>query len=392
MDLKFHSRCYSACMIVFSLYYTHKRGGFCKRLYRLLNALQARGATVHYLCLDAPPSALDKAVQFQRIPFPLSDRESLLFWFLFTLWCPLYAAYMAVKLRPDRYVVFNPYYSAMLVVAGCVHRAPSVLFPRVLVYRTDKLKGKPPLLRFFTGIVDRIGLRTAGTVVCMTEAMKNNLEAFCRAKFKNAKILSNDIPVPQQSVSAKGELPQEALAAARAKEEGAFIALTACMIHQVKNIDYLLDVFCEIEKSRGQRRAMLLIAGEGPLLDHYQRMVRERSITNVKFLGWCEDLTALFALTDLLIHPSFVEGVPNTVMEALAADIPALVSDIPELRELMQFEELLFNPVDRTSLMRRLEKLMSSASEMDLIRSLCVRRKAHFTFDWDDLASKLVLS
>ena len=43
-------------MKVLSVYYTHKPGGFCKRLYRLLNAMQNSGHEVHYLCLDAPPN------------------------------------------------------------------------------------------------------------------------------------------------------------------------------------------------------------------------------------------------------------------------------------------------------------------------------------------------
>ncbi|MDZ4785063.1 MAG: hypothetical protein SGJ02_03190, partial [bacterium] len=68
-------------MRVASVYYTHKPGGFCKRLYRLLNVLAEAQHQVTYFTLDQPPpSSLSTNINIRIIPFPFQDRSGLLFW------------------------------------------------------------------------------------------------------------------------------------------------------------------------------------------------------------------------------------------------------------------------------------------------------------------------
>ena len=49
-----------------------------------------------------------------------------------------------------------------------------------------------------------------------------------------------------------------------------------------------------------------------------------------------QELYALIAGADCLVHPSFYEGMPNVVLESLALGRPCLVSDIPVHRELIE--------------------------------------------------------
>jgi glycosyltransferase involved in cell wall biosynthesis len=55
----------------------------------------------------------------------------------------------------------------------------------------------------------------------------------------------------------------------------------------------------------------------------------------IAFAGVREDVGRLLASSDLMLFPSLFEGLPGAVVEAAAAGIPVLASDIPEITELV---------------------------------------------------------
>jgi glycosyltransferase involved in cell wall biosynthesis len=84
----------------------------------------------------------------------------------------------------------------------------------------------------------------------------------------------------------------------------------------------------------------LLVIGEGPqreLLARYARLchVAER----VHFLGQRDDVPRLMPHFDVLWLASNYEGLPNVVMEAMAAAVPVVASDIPGNRELVVHQQ-----------------------------------------------------
>ena len=66
------------------------------------------------------------------------------------------------------------------------------------------------------------------------------------------------------------------------------------------------------------------------------------------WLGECTNVPELLPQYDALIHPSFYEGLPNAVCEALACGIPALVSDVGDHGKLVSAGKtgFLFDPHD----------------------------------------------
>lgn len=78
-----------------------------------------------------------------------------------------------------------------------------------------------------------------------------------------------------------------------------------------------------------------LLAGEGPFREELERCIRLSSAASrVSLLGWRDDLPTLMAAADVFIFPSMTEGMPNAVLEAMAAGLPIVAADIPVLREL----------------------------------------------------------
>ena len=72
-----------------------------------------------------------------------------------------------------------------------------------------------------------------------------------------------------------------------------------------------------------------IIAGKGDLQDHLQNLIDELNMSNrVKLLGYRTDVAELYAASDIFVFPSFREGLPVSMMEAMAAGLPCIASKI----------------------------------------------------------------
>jgi glycosyltransferase involved in cell wall biosynthesis len=78
----------------------------------------------------------------------------------------------------------------------------------------------------------------------------------------------------------------------------------------------------------------LVIAGEGPEEQHLRQYLRHSGVTEaVSLLGYIDALDEVFLAANVLIHASGVEGVPQVVVQALAAGLPVVATSVEGLRE-----------------------------------------------------------
>jgi glycosyltransferase involved in cell wall biosynthesis len=93
--------------------------------------------------------------------------------------------------------------------------------------------------------------------------------------------------------------------------------------------------------------AVLLIAGGGPLMADLAEQTRALGLQrSVKLLGPRKDVPVLYQLAHVFVFPSLYEGLSVAVLEALANGVPAVVSDIPQNREIADgFPGVRFVPV-----------------------------------------------
>ena len=72
-----------------------------------------------------------------------------------------------------------------------------------------------------------------------------------------------------------------------------------------------------------------LIAGRGDLQNHLQNLIDELNLSDrVKLLGYRTDVAELYAASDVFVFPSFREGLPVSMMEAMASGLPCIASKI----------------------------------------------------------------
>jgi len=94
-----------------------------------------------------------------------------------------------------------------------------------------------------------------------------------------------------------------------------------------KNQRFLLEVF--VAAYHRDPRLYLLIAGDGELRGPLEAYARGLGVADrVRFLGLRDDARSLLAsVFDVLLMPSFHEGLPVSLLEAQAAGLPCLISD-----------------------------------------------------------------
>lgn len=92
-------------------------------------------------------------------------------------------------------------------------------------------------------------------------------------------------------------------------------------LHANKGFDVLLAALADIPN------AWLWIAGEGPLAKRLRRTAQRYGVADrVRFLGWREDVAALFATADVFVCPSRHEPLGNVVIEAWAHNCPVVAA------------------------------------------------------------------
>jgi glycosyltransferase involved in cell wall biosynthesis len=102
--------------------------------------------------------------------------------------------------------------------------------------------------------------------------------------------------------------------------EGRPRILTVGKLKEEKDQQLLVRAFAQL---KGVPNARLMIAGDGPLLEPLQALVRELGIAErVVFPGYVADPWPLYASADLFVLPSREESFGNVLVEALHAGLP----------------------------------------------------------------------
>jgi glycosyltransferase involved in cell wall biosynthesis len=125
------------------------------------------------------------------------------------------------------------------------------------------------------------------------------------------------------------------------------------------------DYITMLEAMARQRDGVLLIAGAGPLEEKLRVHAGELGVS-ARFLGLREDIVELMNASDALVLSSVVEGLPMVLIEAAAAGLPCVATDVGGVREVVLDGETGFvvriqDPVALAAAMKRLAELPPEA-------------------------------
>jgi glycosyltransferase involved in cell wall biosynthesis len=143
---------------------------------------------------------------------------------------------------------------------------------------------------------------------------------------------------------------------------------------QVARLDYLKDHATAVRTFErvliGRPDAWLMLVGEGPEEEKIRQQVRDRRLGHrVRFLGLRSDIPRLLAASDVFLLTSVSEGIPVTLIEAMAAGLPVVSTRVGGVAEVVQDGEtgLLAPAGDEEALA---QKVLHLADRPDLCRQL----------------------
>ena len=166
---------------------------------------------------------------------------------------------------------------------------------------------------------------------------------------------------------------------------------TVARLAELKGHDDLLDAVAPILKAHPE--IMLLWVGDGWWAERLLGRVRDMGLDGrVVTTGLVppERIPELMRAMDVLVHPSYREGLPRAVTQGLLAGLPAVANDVDGTREVCIPDETgrLVRPGDVTDLRDALQWMVDHPSERAAMgrrgRELCVRR-----FDWREMVRRL---
>jgi len=151
-----------------------------------------------------------------------------------------------------------------------------------------------------------------------------------------------------------------------------FSLLAVGRLHPVKDHAFLIRA-CAALKASGNR-VLCCIAGEGPERDRLRNMIHNLGLAaEIQLLGHVprHQLPALYSAADLVVLTSRSEGIPLTLMEAMALGRLVLAPAITGIPELVSDGKtgFLFNPGSLSDFVRQVEFIQRTYSSQQPVRT-----------------------
>ena len=352
-------------------------GGAESQLLRLLPGLLIRGWSVTVLTL-ANEGELAAAMRARGVcvraptgarlvaPFPQPARRIL------TL--PLAVVHLWRELRARRggilnFVLPEAYIIGMVVAMLCRSDGVLVMSRRSL----NRYQRRYPLISWFERLLHRrVNFAVANNAMAREELAREGIPAGRIKHVPNGVDLGRFAASPERRAARKSlDLPEDA-----------FVIVVVANLIPYKGHRVLLDALAVVGDDMPTVWRLLCVGrdcGIGTALRaQSQRLELD---DNVVWLGLRNNIPELLAAADIGILPSLEEGMPNAVLEYMAAALPAVATDVGGVREVVEHgvTGVLVPPDDSAVLGRAIADIATDAAQRDAMGTAGRRRaESHF--------------
>lgn len=243
---------------------------------------------------------------------------------------------------------------------------------------TDHARQFPDKNRYM--MIERLFSRFIEKMITVSNHTKGNLVSYEKISPEKIEVIINGIDGRKYCTSVDQWKKKNELGIVEKKKP--IIGLGVRLSRQ-KGIEYLLDAVKLLKEDFPD--ILLLIAGEGELSEELRLKAERLNITDsVLFLGPRLDMNEILKVLDIYVLPSIWEGLPLVILEAMAASLPIVATDVGGNREVIREGEngFLVRPKDSRALYLAIKKILDSndLKQSFSINSLTLFQKA-FSLD-----------
>jgi glycosyltransferase involved in cell wall biosynthesis len=371
--------------------YTLRKGGSYDRFIMMLEAFLDRQCEVHCLSLTPIPIR-HPSFQNHVICFPFRKVNSFIARFIVFSIFPIWAVWIGWRNRIDLIIAFGSLYAFLQCFAKWLLNKSMITLIRGGSSFGLRIQNSSKWILYLNKFTENVGFHFSDRIITNNVAARDEiLNNSWERKNTDVQVLYNNIPAmnllkPGDILETRDRygIPADAK-----------VLVTAGILNRGKNIESLVKCLSTIKK----KNLYVVIAGDSSTeadlryKDFLHRLVGKLGVDKqVLFTGWLdkEELWKIYLASDLFVLPSLSEGMPNVLLEAIGLDLPCLGSRIPGVVDILQYEELLFDPYDDEALAEKVNQFFSNENVGNRILKLSHERKKAFDFDWKERAFQMV--
>jgi glycosyltransferase involved in cell wall biosynthesis len=296
------------------------------------------------------------------------------------LWCPRTKSFEAI-IHSLLAVVIARFYSPEILHIHSV--GPSIVSPlaRILGMKVVVTHHGPDYQREKWGksaklilkIGEAFGIRFSNKLIVISKVIQDHV--FIKHKNKETLLIPNGINNPEL-IKPDGVLSELGL------EKGKYI-FSACRFVPEKGLHHLINVFFELNL----KGIKLVLAGDADHETEYSKSLKKSALNKGVILTgnlFGKRLAELFTNAGLFVLPSYYEGLPIVLLEAMSFSLPILVSDIPQHKEMNLSKNRYFKTGDEKDLKCKIENLFPlGISDEEILRYKNIILEK---YNWDKIA------
>jgi glycosyltransferase involved in cell wall biosynthesis len=285
------------------------------------------------------------------------------------------------QIKPNIVHVNSSKAGGIVGVAGWIYRLFS--FKKLLLvftahgwaFKEDRPKWQIELIKFFSKLTALFYHK----IICVSKydrkiALKNKITSR-----KKLIAIHNGIDIEGLSFLSKREAQKKLLGRISPLVIGTIAEWT-----KNKGIFYFLESLKDIKKDEFD--VILIGSGENPDKYELYNYIQENKMKNIHLIEWIENAASYLKAFDVFVLPSVKEGLPYTILEAMAAKVPIVATNVGGIPEMIQdnITGILTKPKNSQELATKINQLINNPQKTKRIAEKA-RRKLEEEFSLETM-------
>ncbi|EMI18274.1 glycosyl transferase group 1 [Rhodopirellula maiorica SM1] len=222
--------------------------------------------------------------------------------------------------------------------------------------------------------IERRLIKKMNHVVCVSDEVKQFSHQYLGAQAAKTSVIPNAVDVPKFSTA------HPVAWHTIGWDDDSVVTLFVGRMHPQKGLELIQEQIDTLAPVGSKHRVLLI--GEGPLEEKIDDWTQQVGHERVQRLPWHANIAAWMRASRVLVLPSRYEGMPNVVLEAMAAGLPVVSSNVEGASALLAHAaaEQLFDSGDSQTMAIKVGRFLQDADfASDLGQQNQARVRSHFS-------------